>query len=206
MTVAHPPVLRAQLSPESARGLTTSEVADLCRVSPRTVLRWYHTGVLRAVRLDNGHHRVDPEEVRCLLRRQGQPVPKHLGTTPVVLLLEPRPGVRARARTLWDGHGGGSSLVCAPDPFALGAALVRHTPSVVLFDPMTPGLDAAVLCAHIHGAPRLRHTGLVMTSTGVPRARRRRLFELGVDTAVPSPLRAADIGMIRRRWLRRDAA
>jgi len=199
MTAAHPALIHDSF--HTTRGLTTGEVAHLCRVSTRTVLRWYHSGVLPAVRLDNGHHRVDPEALRTLLLQQGQPVPRRLAAADVVVVLDPGSTSRAHTRRMLVNHTDHTEVLAVADAFDAGAALVRHTPSLLVFDPTTPGMKAEQLCRFVRRTPRLRHMGLVMTAADISRARRRALFEAGVHAAVPKPIRLTDVRSLRRQWL-----
>ncbi len=47
--------------------MTPGEVADLFRVSPKTVARWASAGKITAVRTLGGHRRYRQEEARALL-------------------------------------------------------------------------------------------------------------------------------------------
>jgi excisionase family DNA binding protein len=51
-------------------GLTTREVARLCRVSDATVKRWEEAGLLKSERTSGGHRRFRAEEVARFQRRQ----------------------------------------------------------------------------------------------------------------------------------------
>ncbi|HEX8251438.1 MAG TPA: helix-turn-helix domain-containing protein, partial [Pyrinomonadaceae bacterium] len=51
-------------------GLTTKEVARLCRVSDATVKRWEEAGLLKSERTSGGHRRFRSEEVARFQRRQ----------------------------------------------------------------------------------------------------------------------------------------
>lgn len=51
-------------------GLTTKEVARLCRVSDATVKRWEEAGLLKSERTSGGHRRFRAEEVARFKRRQ----------------------------------------------------------------------------------------------------------------------------------------
>lgn len=51
-------------------GLTTKEVARLCRVSDATVKRWEEAGLLKSERTSGGHRRFRAEEVARFQRRQ----------------------------------------------------------------------------------------------------------------------------------------
>lgn len=48
--------------------LTPYEVAQMFRVTPKTVLRWAQSGRLSSVRTMGGHRRYREAEVRALLR------------------------------------------------------------------------------------------------------------------------------------------
>ena len=51
--------------------LTPAEVAQLFRVSPKTVTRWANSGKLTVVRTLGGHRRYRESEVRHLLGHPG---------------------------------------------------------------------------------------------------------------------------------------
>jgi excisionase family DNA binding protein len=58
--------------------LTPGEVAQMFRVSPKTVTRWARTGRITAVRTLGGHRRFRADEVRRLLGQfevEGNPEP-----------------------------------------------------------------------------------------------------------------------------------
>lgn len=47
--------------------LTPAEVAQMFRVSPKTVTRWARSGRIRAVRTLGGHRRYRADDIRVLL-------------------------------------------------------------------------------------------------------------------------------------------
>lgn len=53
--------------------LTTSEVASMFRVDPKTVARWANAGRLESVRTLGGHRRYLRAEVLSLLARNRRP-------------------------------------------------------------------------------------------------------------------------------------
>lgn len=55
--------------------MTPGEVAQLLRVSPKTVSRWASTGRLRSVRTPGGHRRFYTADVRALLATVDDPTP-----------------------------------------------------------------------------------------------------------------------------------
>lgn len=57
------------MSADKEQLLTPSEVADLFRVNPKTVLRWANTGKIKSVRTLGGHRRYFESQVKDLLNR-----------------------------------------------------------------------------------------------------------------------------------------
>jgi len=49
------------------RFLTTSQAANLCSVTPDTVLKWIHSGHLPARRTAGGHHRIDKRDLESVM-------------------------------------------------------------------------------------------------------------------------------------------
>ena len=47
--------------------LTPAEVANMCRVNPKTVTRWAQAGKLSSLRTIGGHRRYSASEVRSLM-------------------------------------------------------------------------------------------------------------------------------------------
>lgn len=52
--------------------LTTAQAAEMLAVSKDTIRRYVRLGQLEAVRLPSGHYRVHEDQVRALLRREGE--------------------------------------------------------------------------------------------------------------------------------------
>ena len=66
------------MTPETTNELLTpAEVAQMFRVSPKTVTRWSRAGRISAVRTLGGHRRYRADEVRLLLGKieHGDPEP-----------------------------------------------------------------------------------------------------------------------------------
>lgn len=68
--------------PLTPRGgyLTTRKIANLCGVSPTTIIRWIESGDLKAFKLPSGHRRVLLEELIDFLQRFDMPIPQESDT------------------------------------------------------------------------------------------------------------------------------
>jgi excisionase family DNA binding protein len=53
--------------------ISTGQAAHLCSVTPGTVLKWIHSGWLRARRTPGGHHRIDVHDLKLLVGAHEMP-------------------------------------------------------------------------------------------------------------------------------------
>ncbi len=53
---------------------TTATAARVCKVSPRTIAKWFDTGLIGGYRLPGGHRRIPAAELRTFMLRQGIPL------------------------------------------------------------------------------------------------------------------------------------
>ena len=56
------------------RDLTTSEVAKLSYVCPRTVTKWCDKGLLKHYRIASGHRRITKQDLLDFLKAHGVPI------------------------------------------------------------------------------------------------------------------------------------
>jgi excisionase family DNA binding protein len=123
--------------------LTTGDVARLCGVSFRTVIRWIERGWLKGYKLPGrGDNRVRPDDLRAFLREHRMPVPGALqpgGRR--VLVVEDDPAVARRlGRAL---RGAGFDARVAPGPLQAGSMVESFRPAVILVDVDVPALGGA---------------------------------------------------------------
>lgn len=64
--------------PTHARYIRPSQVADVCGVNTKTVLRWIAKGLLHGELTPTGHYRLEPAEVVTFAERHRYPVPSEL--------------------------------------------------------------------------------------------------------------------------------
>src|SRR5512135_3292623 len=55
--------------------LSVGQVADICRVSKKTVLNWIYDGALKAFTTYGGHYRIWPANVKKFLDSAGMDIP-----------------------------------------------------------------------------------------------------------------------------------
>lgn len=57
---------------------TTTEVADMCRTTTKTVARWIKAGQLTAATMPGGNYRIHPKPLLAFLRKHNYHVPPAL--------------------------------------------------------------------------------------------------------------------------------
>ncbi len=148
-----------------AEWYTTAEVADLCGVDRRTVLRWAKSGSIESRLTQGGHHRISGTEARRIAANISVPQARPPArSTPCFLLVDDdRSHSRAFGRML-------SHLVpvaeiqSAPDGFLGGVLAERLRPDVLFLDLVMPGLDGLSVARSVRSDPALASVQIIIVS------------------------------------------
>lgn len=121
--------------------LTTSEVANRCGVSQRTVIRWIERGELNAYKLPGrGDHRVLVTELARFMETHqmpGTPMPQDISKR--ILIADDEPAMaHAIQRVL---RKAGFDTAIASNGFEAGSMLYTFQPELITLDLRMPGLD-----------------------------------------------------------------
>lgn len=180
---------------------TSGQIATLCNVNPRTVLRWITSGKLKAFRLPGGNHRVPEDDFLAFLNDNGLPVPAELQHTaspdgessiaetvvhsaPKVLIVDDEKDVRrAINRVLrplrWEVHE-------AADGFQAGSLMLQERPDLVLLDLSMPGLDGYEVIRYIRGNRQICDCRILVISA-LPSAALKKALDCGADEVLAKP-------------------
>ncbi|WP_020406254.1 response regulator [Hahella ganghwensis] len=120
---------------------TTTEVANLCGVSFRTVIRWIERGELGAYKLPGrGDHRIPRADLAKFMDQHQIPFPDDWQALPRrILIAEDEPNMaRAIERVLRKSD---YETVVANDGFLAGSLLHTFKPGLLTLDIRMPGID-----------------------------------------------------------------
>lgn len=122
---------------------TTGEVAKLCDVNFRTVIRWAERGLLPAYRLPGrGDYRIKGGDLRAFLHEHAMPIPAQLilpAQNKVALIVDDEPAMAAAiARAL---RKAGYETHTASGGFQAGLLLQKLQPQLMTLDLNMPGID-----------------------------------------------------------------
>ncbi len=136
----------------SSETFTTGEVAKLCDVNFRTVIRWAERGLLPAYRLPGrGDYRIRAADLRTFLAEHAMPVPARLNPDKVALIVDDEPAMAAAiARVL---HRAGFKTQIAAGGFQAGLLLQTLKPQLMTLDLHMPGVDGFAVLDILRDAP-----------------------------------------------------
>jgi CheY-like chemotaxis protein len=176
------------------RNLTTGDIAKLCGVNFRTVIRWIQRGHLKAFQLPGrGDNRVQVADFVAFLQENDMPIPAEIQPTGArVLIVE---GDQKTATTLERAlQEAGYETRSASDGFSAGALLGTFQPSVMTVDVGMKGIDGAQAIRLVREDPRLGLAKVVAVTPAKTSAKKREeLLAAGADEVVSRPLKGADL-------------
>ncbi len=137
------------------RNLTTGDVAKLCGVNFRTVIRWIQRGHLKAYHLPGrGDNRILVKDFVEFLREHRLPVPEELAppSTKVLVVENDPQTAKAMQRAL---NRKGFVVGVATDGFLAGSLATSLKPAVMTLDPRMPGLGGLATLKALRANPEL---------------------------------------------------
>jgi excisionase family DNA binding protein len=174
---------------------TTYQVAEMCNVSPGSVIRWIHEGKIKASLTAGGHHRIDREEILNLLKSLRMPIPAvlHDDSQVRVLLVDDDDTVRQLMRTIFNLYFPEVLVEEAEDGFAAGTRLLSFRPDMVVLDLRLPGLDGFRVCQYIRETPEFKHIKVLAVSGDSVLEVRDRILSVGADDFLAKPFENGEL-------------
>lgn len=185
--------------------LTTGEIAKICDVNLRTVIRWIERGELKGFRLPGrGNNRVLVEDFVNFLEQHGMPIPPEFApkNNCRVLVLDDEPAItRLISRIL---RSGGYEVDVATDGFQGGTKLLQNRPALITLDLSMPGLDGFQVLDFIRSTSEIRNTRVVVVSA-LSNSDLNRALELGADAVLQKPFQHQELTGVVDRLLQGGA-
>lgn len=170
----------------SARTYSSGDVAKICDVNQRTVIRWIERGELIGFKLPGrGNNRITSEELFRFLQRNGMPLPPELQPAERrVLIVDDDKNVALALQRVLRRIGYHTRV--ADDGFRAGALLGAYQPDLITLDLSMPGLDGFDVIRFIRHHESYRHIRILVIS-GLDDIQLQRARESGADACLPKP-------------------
>jgi excisionase family DNA binding protein len=161
---------------------TTVDVAKVCSVSLRTIIRWVDEGRLPSFRTPGGHRRVREEDLRGFLERYKIPCAQTLLAHPQRILVVGERGdvgtqelkeledslrqILRRASDIYEVY-----VVEGLYEAAIQTGL--YQPDLVILDSEKHGVEVRKFCRALRTLSETKHTRILLLNQSLPQARKR---------------------------------
>lgn len=172
---------------------TTGDIAQMCDVNQRTVIRWIDRGELQGFKLPGrGNNRVTEESLVSFLQQHDFPLPEGLilfSAKPVLIVDDDSAITKAIQRVL---RGAGYKTVIALDGFEAGSELVRNKPLLMTLDLKMPGMDGFEVIKQIRNKADISHTKILVISS-VEEILLNKALDIGADDFISKPFTNSEL-------------
>lgn len=167
--------------------LTTGDIAKMCDVNLRTVIRWIDRGALKGFKLPGrGNNRVRVEDFVQFLHEHNMPVPPDLAAenNKRILIIDDEAAVaRSIARIL---RAEGYETETALDGFQGGSQMIKYQPALVTLDLRMPGVSGYDVLKFIRSTPETEHIKVIVISA-LDQLSLQRARDEGADAVLSKP-------------------
>lgn len=166
--------------------LSTGEIAKLCDVNLRTVIRWIERGALKGFKLPGrGNNRVRVEDFLAFLVEHEIPIPAELQEdSRKVLVVDDEPAIARALQRVLRKHGLVAEV--SADGFQAGTKLMKDRPILVTLDLSMPGLSGYDVLSFVRETPEIASTKILVISALGGEALQKAI-DLGADAILNKP-------------------
>lgn len=167
--------------------LTTGQVAQICRVAPRTVTKWFDSGQLGGYRIPGSKDRRIPlNELIRFMKEHDIPTDAIEKGKFRILIIDSRV---ERAQNFADllGAKGSFDIKCAHNSFDAGLTALRFTPNIILVDLLSSEIDSGSLCRYVRECEELTDCTLIALAGGLSPQEAQNLQNQGFNSVVTDP-------------------
>ncbi len=170
---------------------TTGDVARLCRVTIRTVIKWFEQGRLEGYRLPGSRdRRFTRRAVQRFLQESGMPVELPGGGRPLVLVVDDDEGIRSLVVKYLGGLGV-VEVDEASSGWEAGLKTAARRPRLLLLDFRLGDTTGDRVVSTIRGFTDLEQPTIVLMSAHLTEEQAHDLMERGADGWLPKPFELA---------------
>ncbi len=173
--------------------LTTGQVAQICKVAPRTVTKWFDSGQLKGYRIPGGRdRRIPASELLRFMKSNNMPTDLLEHDKVRVLIVDSGneltngTATELRKMPVYDVEIAGSG-------FDAGLIAQKFEPHVILINLMAGGIDADHICKNIRTNQELQATKVIAFAEGLKENEVGAVLKKGYDSCLTS---ASDISEI----------
>jgi len=178
----------------SERVHTTVDLAKVCKVSLRTVIRWVDEGKLTSFRTPGGHRRVREADLVKFLDRYQIPFSvKPSGGKKRILVVENKRFLEGLLKQILRRSSDTHEIVVAKDLYESGIKIGLLQPDLVILGTIPKGQEVVKFCRSLRKIPEAKNTKIIVLSEKVPAGTMQDLLSLGVQAVIDKPCTIDDL-------------
>ena len=165
--------------------LTTGQVAQICKVAPRTVTKWFDSGQLKGYRIPGSRdRRIPASELLRFMKAHNIPTSMLDAGKLRVLVIDSDWEIASSLAQVLKSRGNYDAQI-AQTSFDAGAVAQRFNPHVVLINLLAEGVDAAAICKNIRSNEDLQAVKVIALADRLSESENLALLKKGFDAALP---------------------
>ena len=175
---------------------TTGQVAQICKVAPRTVTKWFDTGQLKGYRIPGGRDRRIPvSELLRFMKVHNIPTEGlDLDKIRILIIDSDWQIAETLAETLRKNPS--FNVETANSGFDAGLIAQKLEPHVIFISLLAANIDADHICKNVRNNPDLATTKVVAIAEGVKPNETQGIIAKGYDFCVTNPTDISEITKI----------
>lgn len=178
---------------------TTGEIARLCQVTKRTVIKWIDGKRLKGFRIPgSSHRRVASPDLAAFMKRHGIPDLERLLPRRRILVVDDDADF---AELLRDALQDRYDIATAGTALEAASSLHEFEPDLVLLDVRLPDVSGLEVCRHFQAYRKSRRLAIVVMSAYGRELDRAAIRRSGADEFLSKPVKLADLRKRIRRMV-----
>jgi len=167
----------------------TIAIAQMCQVTPPTIIRWLEEGHLPFFTTVGGHRKVWDDDLAAFLKKRNISIPAELKylESKKVLIVDDEDQVRKVVKRAIQKSFPEIEIYEASDGYEAGHQMALLNPTLVILDIKLPGIDGYKVCKMIRSDPRLGNTKILTISGHNVEESQKRSLKSGADDFLGKP-------------------
>jgi excisionase family DNA binding protein len=170
--------------------LTVFKASQFCSVSPKTIINWIDSGLIKAYKTPGGHRRINTKDLISFMEKQGMPIPeKESGDGRIrILVVDDDPIIVESIVQALEEDEYDYDVISAADGFEAGIQVSHFKPDLILLDIMMPDIKGFDVCKKIKSSPETKGTKIIVLSAYLDEEKFKQMKDYGADACYSKPL------------------
>ena len=170
--------------------LTVFKASKYCSVSPKTIINWIESGLIKAYKTPGGHRRINRKDLIAFMENQGMPLPeKEIDAGRIrILVVDDDPIIVESIVQALEEDEYDYEVISAADGFEAGIQVSHFQPDLLILDIMMPDIKGFDVCQKIKSSPETKDTKIIVLSAYLDEEKFKQMKEHGADACYSKPL------------------